>query len=436
MLADVLRRNVVLDHLERVRSYLHAVAEARQSHDEVDPATARTLVEHLTEARRRHGDAGSAAPEDLFRFTARDRVTSLLQSAIEERAEAEGDAFTTDDPRWVPDIAVALAKRLLHHGNHAFNPQPAPPVTIGRNARLVVFGDWGTGLPGARAVAQQARAKLLEARAEGRDGHAIHLGDVYYAGEPAECRKRVLADGMWPVARGEAADFGSFTLTGNHDMYSGGYGYFETVLADDRFRHQRTRDGRGTSFFDLVNEDWRIMGLDTAYDDAVLWHGDWGRLHGPQADHVNGMAAEDDGRALLLLSHHQFVTVYDKAGATPALREKLAPALDSGRVSAWIWGHEHRCMTFEPQRNVDYLCCLGHAGMPVTAHAPSDPIPAPGRWEWREQYESDGHRWLVFGFAVLDFDGPAIEVSYLDQHGAVKNAERVRGLTGARGGRA
>jgi 3',5'-cyclic AMP phosphodiesterase CpdA len=336
-----------------------------------------------------------------------------------------GDPFTVLDPLWVPEIAQALVRRVLSGGNHAFNPQPAPPVQIGANARVVLFGDWGTALPGAQDVATQARKWLLEARSQGRDAHAVHLGDVYYAGEPAECNSRVLADGMWPVKPEEAGEMGSFALAGNHDMYSGGYGYYDVVLADDRFRRQRTPDGRPTSFFDLVNDDWRIMGLDTGYGDNVVWHGDWGKLQDPQGDHVNQMAAADDGRSLLLLSHHQFVTVYDKSGVGPTLERKLKPALDSGRIGAWFWGHEHRCMRFEPWGNVGYPCCLGHAGMPVTTHPKDAPVPKPGAWEWRGQYESGGDAWLIFGFAVLDFNGPTIDVTYVDQYGNAGTREQI-----------
>ena len=31
----------------------------------------------------------------------------------------------------------------------------------------------------------------------------------------------------------------SWALNGNHDMYSGGWGYFDHLLADERFSRQR-----------------------------------------------------------------------------------------------------------------------------------------------------------------------------------------------------
>jgi hypothetical protein len=82
-------------------------------------------------------------------------------------------------------------------------------------------------------------------------------------------------------------------------------------------------------------------------------------------------------------------------------------------------------MRFEPWRNVGYPCCLGHAGMPVTTHPVTAPVPKPGAWEWRGQYESGGDAWLIFGFAVLDFNGPTIDVTYVDQYGNVGTREQI-----------
>jgi hypothetical protein len=107
------------------------------------------------------------------------------------------------------------------------------------------------------------------------------------------------------------------------------------------------------------------------------------------------------------------------------LPAKLGPVLDSGRVTAWWWGHEHRCMGFEASHGVRFPRCLGHGGVPVLqARAPGDPVPAPGAWEDRSfLQDSEGNHWARFGFAVLDLDGGQLQVRYRDDQGAQIRSE-------------
>ena len=60
------------------------------------------------------------------------------------------------------------------------------------DARLVVVGDWGTGLPRARDVAALMQDKIAEALAGSRQVHVLHLGDVYYSGLETEDQRRFL----------------------------------------------------------------------------------------------------------------------------------------------------------------------------------------------------------------------------------------------------
>ena len=100
-------------------------------------------------------------------------------------------------------------------------------------------------------------------------------------------------------------------------------------------------------------------------------------------------------RKLVLLSHHQLMSVYDQADLGPVLPAKLGPVLDSGRVTGWWWGHEHRCMGFEAGHGVRFPRCIGHGGVPVlqtyTAGAPIAP-PGSGRSQasWRTRTVTTG----------------------------------------------
>jgi hypothetical protein len=480
LIANVVHRDFVLAHLDGVERHLTELASPHRAegllarlrerigeafrHD-IEPEEAELALRavHLTKQLDEVALAGTEAAAhdaDRIAFISRSPVVSLVQSALEEMIEERlgdrvvpieaahaggphpaasrvllhpdgtapddesmGDPFTTLDPRWEIDIAKALVERLVRGGRHPFNPRPAPPVEIAGNVRLVLFGDWATGLERALQVSSHAREWLLEARQAGRESHAIHLGDVYYAGAKSEYDKRVLAPGMWPVNPDEADAIPSWCLNGNHDMYSGGWALFDHLLADSRFSRQRTPDGKGTSWFELAGPEWHVVGLDTAWNDHLLLHSQWGDLERPQGERVNAIAAAPDGRKLLLLSHHQLFSAYDPKGVGPTIEREIQPALASGRVRAWFWGHEHRCMTYEPHEGVEYGRCAGHAGVPVTTHPPDAPVPAPGTWEYRGQFDSHGHAWARFGFVVLDFDGPAIHVSYVNEEGGVDRTE-------------
>jgi hypothetical protein len=279
---------------------------------------------------------------------------------------------------------------------------------LAQRARLVLVGDWGSGLPRAQRVAEEMRAQVDAGVEDGRQVHVIHLGDVYYSGHAREYEKRFFP--FWPVEPSEAGRIHSWILNGNHDMYSGGHGYFK-ALEDSRFAGQS-----GSSWFTIENEHWRIVGLDTAWDEEGLISDPRTErgLQDPQADVLRDMAAEDD-RPFMLLSHHQLFSNYERVG--PYLREKLEPLLKGDRIRAWFWGHEHKCVVHEPYEHVPYARCVGHGGVPVyPVKDPSDQSP---EVTWVEQRAFDGwwEQWALFGFAVADIDGPEVRVMYIDENG-------------------
>jgi hypothetical protein len=238
--------------------------------------------------------------------------------------------------------------------------------------------------------------------------HVIHLGDVYYSGFGSEYDKRVLADGRWPVRRDEAETIGWWSLNGNHDMYSGGYGYYDVLLRDARFARQQQ-----SSFFSLFNDHWKILGLDSAWKDQ--------RLHGSQSKWAAKEVTAHKGK-IMLLSHHQLFSAYE-SGADE-IGDGIEGPLLEGRIDTWFWGHEHRCMTFRPWDRVEHARCIGHGGVPVYMwHRPNDPYPTPGVYEYREFIAKGLEHWAMFGFAVLDFDGPNVHVRYIDEDGVQHLAE-------------
>jgi hypothetical protein len=386
------------------------------------------------------GGAGGAVP-----YLAREPTVSLVQSAVENALRERGvpdqppgpeglwekivrivegflhrGNFGPEDSNWVIKIAESMLGHLAK-GNHPFNPRPAEHAISG-TARLVVVGDWGTGLPRARAVAKYMAEEVADALRNGREAHVIHLGDVYYSGLPVEVQRHVLEP--WPVTAAQArAGVTSWSLNGNHDMYSGGYGYYDTLLADPRFAAQHSADGASTSFFRLTAPGWEFVGLDTSWDTDVLSKGASAVLQDPQAEYVAQVARASD-RKLVLLSHHQLATVYDQADIGPVLTAKLGPVLGSGRVTGWWWGHEHRCVGFEATQGVKFPRCIGHGGVPVSqTHTDADKPPAPWAWQPTGYVNSGGQRWAMFGFAVFDLDGGQIRARYRNERGTTFRTE-------------
>jgi len=445
---------------DEVKRYVHAVREQLADGRLDAPAAdaARAIAAPPTAAPADAMLAALPRPEQLepssggggadVPFLARDPATSLLQSALAEHYGAAGaiterpaegplehllhvveriarDIFHDErmgplDPEWVTQIAASMLTRLAK-GNHPFNHAPAEYETTAPDPRIVVVGDWGSGLPRARAVAALMAARVEEALAAGRTVSVIHLGDVYYSGTRAEYDANVLAPGLWPVTTEQAAGgVTSWALNGNHDMYSGGWSYFDHQLADRRFAAQRSPDGKPTSFFRLRTPRWDLVGLDTSWDRDVLSSGEVGVLEDPQATWVARWAADAraSGRALMLLSHHQFLSVLDPGDLGPTLEAKLGPVLAAGAVRAWLWGHEHRCLGYSEQGGIAYARCIGHGGVPVRPYPSGKPLPEGVTFMERGVDHDDDGDWARFGFAVLDFaaDG-AIAVSYFDDHG-------------------
>ena len=470
MIAQVLNREFVLDRLREVRDHLSEAAtddgrRAAGEGPEIEPedaALALAVAENALEneavassgqpgfepppAERRGEDP---APIDDFSFFSRDVAVSNLQSALEQyyreqenvetaapaddrrsggwedvavtdealpgvepARDLDGrrvfDKFSITDVRWVSSVFAMGVRKFRQR--YPFPEKPAAPLRVGNRARLVVVGDWGSGIPRARKVADQMRKVIDEGVEAKREQHVVHLGDVYYSGWEYEYRDRFLQ--YWPVRQGEEDRILSWNLNGNHDMYAGGHAFFGHALADPRFKRQEK-----SSWFSLQNDHWTILGLDTAWEE----HG----LQGNQASWAQQMLEGSPGKGLLL-SHHQIFSSYEKGKQESKLLTKIRPVLDTGRVRSWFWGHEHRCVLYKPHEKVEYARCIGHGGVPVyMTHKENDPYPPPGSYEYRGHFDKGLERWAWFGFAVLDFDGPEIHVRYIDENGVEHKNERI-----------
>lgn len=471
MIADVLSRDFVLEQLRSVQMQLAKDSAGREGggpgaedvgtsdYAKAAAVVAETLVKEeaapsgpegfdLPKSGRR-GDV--AEPIENTSFMSSDPVVSIAQSALEfyfdhpqskdkasvepplktsrrgprntppvtsrallKRRHVQGpskrrifDAFSISDPGWFSSL-VAMGIRKFQ-APHPFNRVPAPATQMADRCRIIMVGDWGSGIPRAQKTARAMRVQVDDCLKNGIECHVVHLGDVYYSGWDYEYRERFLR--YWPVKPGEEDRVGSWSLNGNHDMYSGGHAFFGTLLADSRFRRQNR-----SSFFRLFTSHWQLLGLDTAWDDNGL--------KDPQGSWVDHVVAENLQRTMLL-THHQLYSAYENdPDVGQIMRQKLADVLEGRKIDAAIWGHEHRCVLHAPHGYVKYGRLVGHGGVPVyMTHGATDDYPAPATYEDRRYISSGLERWAYMGFAVLDLDGPKLDIRYIDENGRLDKTE-------------
>lgn len=272
------------------------------------------------------------------------RVAALLQSFLAERCNEIGklemlSAVNAKEAKFdeVDFTGWAGSFFTWWRGivDHAWQEAPPMPENLPHNTiRLAILGDWGTGLYGAPRCADSIRNDQ-----QGYD-LVLHVGDVYYSGTSSEVQERFLDPWPWREKAINRA------LNSNHEMYTGGYAYFDMTL--QRFRQQ-------ASYFALQNDHWLLVGLDTAYQEHDLAHG--------QADWLRGLVANAGNRKVILFSHHQPFSQLEKDG--PRLQKKLQDLLEAKHIFAWYWGHEHRCVLYD-QHPIWQLHgrCVGHSGFP------------------------------------------------------------------------
>lgn len=353
-----------------------------------------------------------------------------------------GNFIENDDVLYALKGAKAKADALMR-APRLINTNPARSATTEKPLSLYLFGDWGTGLPLAQQVTREIARQLKNE--DGTQCHVIHLGDVYYVGDAKEYKEYMLADECWPVLDNkEVETIGSWSLNGNHDRYTGGYGYFDTLLRDPRFiRWHRDEHGEPSSFFVIENGEWQIFGLDTSWQLPTLgeaiteeswtikdFAGQNGILTHEQGAWMARVKHPDKG--CVLLTHHQPASSRstEKQHANEAITAlKAAGVYD--KIDAWIWGHEHRAVVFRPRaerKNAvlkqapPLCCCLGHGGVPVTKK--NFELEATiGDVLWQEDrlgnsapiYEKK--RVVPFGFGKLETSGKTFRLTFYDHTG-------------------
>ena len=315
--------------------------------------------------------------------------------------------FGKCDPLWAKVLAD-YALTLTVEGT----PHPVPYIryaalddfivtAASARLRIALVSDWGTGTQTAQDV-----ARLI---ARQRPDILIHLGDIYYAGTAQECSEHFLTP-LQAILPGTPL----FTLCGNHDVYSGGTGYYGLLKAI----------GQPASYFCLRSPDrrWQILAADTGLNDRdpldeagaltkldpleEQWH----------ADKLRGFPG-----CTVLLSHHQPFSAFAQIGpqtprspVNPNLMGSYQRLSQAGRIDAWFWGHEHRLRIYAPYHGIAAGRNIGYGAVPV--QAVPNPAPLPGLLD-PPRLAADIRLDVVdgadtHGFALLEVGGDAFVASY------------------------
>lgn len=390
--------------------------EIQPSESEADPKVAtadgQLRLARYSQIMDRLQQEGDDVGSDVM-ITVQDREASLAQSKLAEDASAArdlpsggqevqfGTGFSGGDWfRWVWSLTDWVDRNEAH-------PIKRPATTVAdplpNDLRVALAADWGTGLYGAPKIAESIR-KMAGPR---KFDLAMHLGDVYYSGTEKEVDARFLK--VWPT---DAATINR-ALNGNHEMYSGGFGYFKLMLP---------AFNQPSSYFAMQNDNWVLVGLDTAYVDHDM--------DNTQVAWLTMIVNQAQARKLLLFSHQQPYSRLDSQG--PKLQNALKRLLVDGRITAWYWGHEHECVIYDPHPTWKLLGrCLGNGGIPSARkkdvrNAPADPgRPGAGGCTWQRlsatadspsclvldgpnadmDDDGDKKKFVPHGFMTLEFTG-------------------------------
>lgn len=354
--------------------------------------------------------------------SAENALASRLQTYLVQRAMSEAPESAQPVPGQVLEVKFdnldvlgwlpTGLKTIFKVKPHAWMPPAREAQPIGDNFRIALFSDWATGLYGSPHIVNS-----IQSDATGFD-MMLHLGDTYYSGDDKEIQ-RLLMD-KFPVGRDGII---RRALNGNHEMYSGGKGYFSAALP---FLKQ------SSSCVAFQNTHWLLVGLDTAYVDANLDERDKnGSLKTDQVQWLQQLIDSADKRKVILFSHHQPFSQLDKQG--PKIVSSLGDALLQ-RVHAWYWGHEHRCVIYQP--HVTYGLkgrCIGHGGFPEFRDVLDGKKPDAYRWVTLDRNEKApgadvldgsnkfiddrGERYSPHGYVTLQFKGAECREEYFDAAG-------------------
>ena len=254
------------------------------------------------------------------------------------------------DPGWGECLTEYLAFKVSG-GDFPYRANMNPVFNLDANATIAIIGDWGTG--------QDVAINLLTQVKKAGPDVVIHLGDIYYSGTQTEAQENFLSICQTVLGAGTPV----YSLCGNHDMYSGGNGYYWLV---DQLKQQ-------ASYFCLQNANWQFLAMDNGHNDSnpftVLTN--MTSLNPAEAQWHANRIQQAGSRKNVLLSHHQLFSPFGSVGEvnnTPyAYNPNLLANFQSllSQVTCWFWGHEHTLAVYDPYMQLQRGRCVGCSAVPV-----------------------------------------------------------------------
>jgi hypothetical protein len=300
-------------------------------------------------------DLAAAVPIDCAKTAAEFLWAEMTGDKEKSRILAGELKFAVCDALgWSECVSTYLAYKASG-GDLPYRAKMNVVIELDQKSKIAIVGDWGTG--------DEVAINLLQQVASLKPEVLIHLGDVYYAGTQQEeqgnfldiCR-HVLGD-----------DVPLFSLCGNHDMYSGGNGYYWLV----------DHIGQQASYFCLQNADWQFLAMDTGHNDhdpltvggnmtSLMTVNGWS-----EAEWHMSRIQQAGNRRTVLLSHHQLFSPFGSVGNVGTQPYAYNPALFANfqsvlaKIDWWFWGHEHTLALFNPYMSLKRGRCLGASAVPV-----------------------------------------------------------------------
>ena len=261
---------------------------------------------------------------------------------LKERVNGFDIPCSNGDYRFISECGFYFFLTLHFRPKHEFTENPEITI-LNEEGKFALLGDWGSGLYGAPDASENI----------GKDNYnaIIHLGDIYYSGTKQEVEDK-FKNYFPPEPKGGFRR----ALNGNHEMYSGGYGYFDIVLPE--FKQE-------SSYFALESENWLFVGLDTSYHAGINENRKhWGKLNEGQLIWLEKLVEKN--KSFVLFTHHNPYSLIENK-IDMSLLTQLKPFLEKRKVVAWYWGHEHACLLHSQDKKYGFFGrCIGHSGFAYT----------------------------------------------------------------------
>jgi Calcineurin-like phosphoesterase len=334
-------------------SPVHLLGPSLTSGQPAQPAAISSLQASAAAAPRAVGapgvvlDCAKVAAQFLWaEITGNQKNSDLYASELKF---AECDALG-----WAECLTTYLAFKASC-GTLPYRPNLNVVQSLPQQATIAIIGDWGTG--------DDVAINLLNRIAAFKPDILLHLGDVYYSGTQGEANDNFLA--ICRQILGSSIPL--YSLCGNHDMYSGGDGYYWLI----------DHIGQQSSYFCLQNDYWQFLAMDTGHNDhdpvtvatnmtSLVNIPGWSEANW----HLNKIQ-QAGSRRIALFSHHQLFSPFASVGNMGSQQYAYNPNLYSNfqsvlsKIDIWFWGHEHTLALYDPYMGLVRGRCVGASAVPV-----------------------------------------------------------------------